>query len=102
MRMTRGSKIKERVFRGGGGLTDMDQQKTSKKINSVKSSMVKAGRRTIFFDVNVAANDKKYLKITESRFVGEGDETVRNSLLLFEEDARSFQDNLKEMIGYLN
>lgn len=79
----------------------MDQQKTSKKINSVKSSMVRAGRRTIFFDVNVAANDKKYLKITESRFVGEGDETVRNSLLLFPEDVANFQENLKQMVGYL-
>lgn len=71
------------------------------KSEKVKTSMLRAGRRTIFFDVSKASNDKHYLKITESRFVGEGDEKVRNSLVLFPEDVVGFQQNLKDIVGYL-
>lgn len=85
----------------------MDQQisdKGKKKlptVDSVKSSTLKLGAKTIFFDVNVASNDKKYLKITVSRFTGEGSERVRSSLVLFPEDMAGFQTNLKEMVAYL-
>lgn len=69
---------------------------------SVKSSKFRMGAKTYFFDVNVASNDKKYLKITESRFMGEGADRIRNSVVLFPENIQDFQKNLKEMIGYLN
>lgn len=75
----------------------MEKSDTAK----IKTSMLRAGRKTIFFDVNKASNDKHYLKITESRFVGEGDEKVRNSLVLFPEEVDSFQKNLKDIVGYL-
>ena len=75
----------------------MDKNKS--KINS---STLKAGKRTFFFDVNVASNDTKYLRITESRFVEEGKDRIRNSVVLFPEDVAGFQDILKESIGYLN
>ena len=70
--------------------------------SKVKSSVLRMGARTYFFDVNLASNDKKYLKITQSRFVGEGKDRVRNSVVLFPEDVQDFQKNLKEMTGYLN
>lgn len=70
--------------------------------NQVKSSKFRIGSKTFFFDVNLAANNKKYLKVTESRFVGEGEDRVRNSVVLFPEHIQDFQKNLKEMIGYLN
>ncbi|KKS01351.1 MAG: hypothetical protein UU53_C0014G0038 [Candidatus Curtissbacteria bacterium GW2011_GWC2_41_21] len=66
----------------------MDTGKSKKQnlsTNNIKSSILKMGAKTIFFDVNLAANDKKYLKITESRFTGEG-----------------FEKGLKEVVGYLN
>ncbi|EKD57715.1 MAG: hypothetical protein ACD_57C00173G0003, partial [uncultured bacterium] len=47
----------------------MDTGKSKKQnlsTNNIKSSILKMGAKTIFFDVNLAANDKKYLKITES------------------------------------
>lgn len=78
----------------------MEQQ--SKIRNSVKSSKFRVGGKTFFFDVNLASNNKKYLKVTESRFVGEGQDRVRNSVVLFPEDVRDFEKNLEEMIGYLN
>ena len=69
--------------------------------SKVKSSHFRNGAKTIFFDVNVASNNKKYLKITESRFTGEGKDRVRSSVVLFPENIQDFQKNLKEMIGYL-
>ena len=40
---------------------DKDQgKKQSFSTNNVKSSILKMGAKTIFFDVNLAANDKKY------------------------------------------
>lgn len=71
------------------------------KINSVKSSTFRIGSKTFFFDVNVASNDKKYLRVTESRFMGEGADRIRNSVVLFPEDVKDFQANLKAMVGYL-
>ena len=82
---------------------DKDQgKKQSFSTNNVKSSILKMGAKTIFFDVNLAANDKKYLKITESRFAGEGSDRVRSSVVLFPENIEGFQKSLKEMVGYLN
>lgn len=75
----------------------------------IKSSVLRMGAKTFFFDVNVASNDKqsfssnkRYLKITESRFTGEGKDRVRNSVVLFPENIQDFEKSLKEMIGYLN
>lgn len=70
--------------------------------SSLNSAKFRIGKRTFFFDVNLASNDSKYLRITESRFVEEGKDRVRNSVVLFPEDITDFQKNLKDMIGYLN
>ncbi len=75
---------------------------TQGKSNKIKSSHVRFGRRTYFFDVNQGQNEKKYLKITESKFMGEGKDRIYNSFLLFPEDVANFEQNLKEMAGFLN
>ncbi|KKR58953.1 MAG: hypothetical protein UU05_C0054G0006 [Candidatus Curtissbacteria bacterium GW2011_GWA1_40_47] len=83
----------------------MDTGKSKKQnlsTNNIKSSILKMGAKTIFFDVNLAANDKKYLKITESRFTGEGNDRVRSSVVLFPENIEGFEKGLKEVVGYLN
>ena len=83
----------------------MDKGENKKKsfpANNIKSSILKIGAKTIFFDVNLSANDKKYLKITESRFTGEGNDRVRSSVVLFPENIEGFEKSLKEMVGYLN
>lgn len=67
----------------------------------VKSRVLKCGKRTYFFDVQKASNSKNYLKITESKFMGEGEERKRNSFILFATDLQNFQENLKEMVGYM-
>ena len=82
---------------------DKDQgKKQSFSTNNVKSSILKMGAKTIFFDVNLAANDKKYLRITESRLAGEGNDRVRSSVVLFPENIEGFEKSLREMAGYLN
>ena len=71
----------------------METSKTSK----VKFSMLRAGSRTYFFDIHIASNNKKYLRVTESRFIEEGKDRIRNSVVLFPEDIQDFEKNLKEM-----
>lgn len=73
---------------------------TNGKSNKISSSHVRFGRRTYFFDVN-EKNDRKYLRITESKFNGEGKNRTYNSLILFPEDVEGFQQNLSEVAGYL-
>jgi hypothetical protein len=66
------------------------------KSTTVSSSHVRVGKRTYFFDVNVTAGDKKYLKITESKFVEEGKPRIYNSFILFPENMEDFQKSLSE------
>jgi hypothetical protein len=67
----------------------------------IQTSILKLGKRTFFFDVNIASNNKKYLKVTESRLVGDNGETKRSSFVLFPEDVTNFQTSLVEMVGHL-
>lgn len=71
------------------------------KNDALVSSMVRAGRRTFFFDVKVTTDRKKYLRITESTFQGEGKERKYNSFLLFPDTAQKFQDQLSESVRIL-
>lgn len=82
----------------------MDKTNTSsgERKSPVKSSVLKCGKRTYFFDVNLASNNKRYLKITESKFVDEGTDRKRNSMILFPDDVQNFQARLAEAIGYVN
>lgn len=52
------------------------------KKQALQSSMLKAGKRNFFFDVYLASNNKKYLKITESR-VPEKEGEMGKKVLLF-------------------
>ncbi len=71
------------------------------KRQPVKSSTLKCGKRTYFFDVNLSSNNRRYLKITESQFVAEGQDRKRNTFLLFPEDAQNFQTRLTEIMSHL-
>ncbi len=74
---------------------------TAGKSIKIESSHVRFGRRTYFFDINQSKNEKKYLKITESQFMGEGKERVYNSFVLFPDDVKEFQKTLLEIAGHL-
>ena len=76
-------------------------EKSIKQRQTVKSSMLRAGKRTFFFDIKLAQNNKKYLKITESTFEGEGKERKYNSFLIWPENIADFQQRLTEISNFL-
>ena len=62
---------------------------------SLYTRMIRAGRRTYFFDVREAKNNKKFLIISESTASGDGTFN-RSSLLVFQEDIGSFLEAFSE------
>ena len=70
--------------------------------SAIKSSILKCGKKTYFFDVRVASNNKRYLKITESRLVEEGQPSKRNSVVLFPEEVVNFQSRMTEISSFLS
>lgn len=80
----------------------MENERNSKKPESVFSKKVKAGRRrTYFFDVRQTKGDDFYLTLTEStkRFNGDGYE--RHKIFLYKEDFNRFISNLEDVINYV-
>jgi hypothetical protein len=66
------------------------------------SKQVKAGSKTYFFDLKKTKEEKPYLIITESRFLGEGKERERNSIIVFPDHAEEFGKTLTEMVEKLD
>jgi single-stranded DNA-specific DHH superfamily exonuclease len=89
------------LTKGGDIAMEPSQQAVNALKNVVKSSMLRAGKRTYFFDVKEASNSKRYLKITESMFEKEGEKRKYNSFILFPENLVDFQQRLNEIAGDL-
>ncbi len=67
---------------------------------SLFKRMVRAGKRTYFFDVRATKNSKKFLIISESTPSTDG-KFNRSSLLIFQEDMESFFIAFSEAKGLL-
>ncbi len=70
----------------------------------VYSKVVRAGRRTYFFDVKATRNDDYYLTITESRKKTNRDGTSvfeKNKIYLYKEDFAKFADGLGDAVGFI-
>ncbi len=68
-----------------------------KKNDSVKSTELKAGNRTYFFDVKETRSGEYYLVITESKKAKEGQSrNERHRMFLYREDMEGFLSNLKD------
>jgi hypothetical protein len=80
-------------------------RRARKEVGSMKedreSRQVKAGSRTYFVDVETTREGKRYLRITESRFKGEGSERERQSIVVFPEEAEEFAQAVSEMAAKL-
>lgn len=63
----------------------------------VKSEMIRCGKRTYFFDVKVASNNDRYLKITETRLIEENEPRKRSMVMIFPEDIDRFNSVLNHM-----
>jgi hypothetical protein len=59
-----------------------------------ESEQLKAGAKTYFFDIAKTKEGKQYLKITESRFKGEGKERERSTVIVFPEQAQEFAEKV--------
>ena len=80
----------------------MDNERNSRRFESVFSKKVRAGkRRTYFFDVRRTKGDDFYLTLTEStkRFNSDGYE--RHKIFLYKEDFNRFLSSLEEVIDYV-
>ncbi len=79
---------------------------TDSKFNQeIHSKVVRAGKRTYFFDVKSTRNEEFYLTITESkkRFEDNGNfHYEKHKIFLYREDFEKFTECLQEIIEYIN
>lgn len=83
-------------------LVVVDNERNQKKMESVYSRKVRAGkRRTYFFDVRRTKGDDYYLTLTEStrRFNGDGYE--RHKIFLYKEDFNRFMEGLQDVVEHV-
>ena len=71
------------------GVMDMNTER--------ESETVKAQGRTYFFDLEHTKEGKPYLRITESHINKENNESVRNTILIFQEDIHEFTQAFTKM-----
>ncbi len=72
--------------------------------NTVLSKVVRAGRRTYFFDVRSTRGQEYFLTITESRKINEEggyQRMEKQKLILYKEDFTKFSESLTELIDYM-
>lgn len=80
----------------------MAYESNDKKMESVYSKRIKAGkRRTYFFDVRETRGSDFYLTITESRKRFDSDGYDRHKIFLYKEDFNKFIKGLAEAVDYV-
>lgn len=80
-----------------------DDQKNNNR-EEIFSEVVRAGRRTYFFDVKATRKNEYYLTITESkkRFNREGNFFYeKHKVFLYKEDFNKFSDALVSTLGFI-
>ena len=80
----------------------MENEHNSKRMESVFSKKIRAGkRRTYFFDVRQTKGEEYYMTLTEStkRFDREGYD--RHKIFLYKEDFNRFIDGLQETLDHI-
>jgi hypothetical protein len=79
-------------------------EKYSKEQEEIFSKVMRAGRRTYFFDVRATKAGDYYLTITESKKFTNDDGSFhykKHKIYLYKEDFHEFKDNLEQMIDYV-
>ena len=80
----------------------MEYENNDKKIESVFSSKIRAGkRRTYFFDVRATKGNDYFLTITESRKRFDDNGSDRSKIFLYKEDFNKFIKALTEALDYV-
>ncbi len=76
----------------------------SKFKQEIHSKVIRAGKRTYFFDVKSTRSDEFYLTITESkkRFGENGKFSYeKHKIFLYKEDFEKFMESLQEVVDYI-
>ncbi|MDX8340473.1 DUF3276 family protein [Draconibacterium sp. IB214405] len=79
--------------------------KDSKFKQEIHSKVIRAGKRTYFFDVKSTRNDEYYLTITESkkRFGDNGKFSYeKHKIFLYKEDFTKFIESLQEVVEFIH
>lgn len=83
-------------------ITTVTYENNEKRMESVYSKRIRAGkRRTYFFDVRATRSNDYYLTITESRKKFNEDGYDRHKLFLYKEDFNKFLKALTEAVDYV-
>lgn len=74
------------------------------KNSEVYSKVVRAGKRTYFFDVKSTKGNDLYLTVTESKkIVNDGRESFqKHKIFLYKEDFEKFQEGLQEALAKIS
>ncbi|HAX97167.1 MAG TPA: DNA-binding protein [Prolixibacteraceae bacterium] len=83
---------------------DSSDHSGSRFNQDIHSKVIRAGKRTYFFDVKSTRQDELYLTITESkrRFESDGAPVFdKHKIFLYREDFDKFLESLKEIMEYI-
>jgi hypothetical protein len=84
---------------------DEQQDMSGSRFNhDVFSKVLRAGKRTYFFDVKATRQDEYYLTITESkrRFEDDGQPVFeKHKIFLYREDFSNFMESLTEIFDFI-
>lgn len=74
------------------------------KGNEIFSKVVRAGKRTYFFDVKSTKSNDFYLTVTESKKVLQDGREVfqKHKIFLYKEDFEKFQEGFSEALDKIN
>jgi hypothetical protein len=84
--------------------TDIMAYHDTREQDEIFSKVMRAGRRTYFFDVRATRAGDYYLTITESKKFTNDDGSFhykKHKIYLYKEDFQEFKDNLDEMTDFV-
>jgi hypothetical protein len=85
---------------------DESNDRSGSRFNQdIYSKVIRAGKRTYFFDVKSTRQNEFYLTITESkrRFEDDGHPVFeKHKIFLYREDFNKFMDSLKEIYDFID
>lgn len=91
-----------RLYSSTINTTDVDNESSRRRNDSVYSIRVRAGkRRTYFFDVRRTKGDDFYLTLTESTRKFNNDSYERHKIFLYKEDFNRFLMGLQEAVDHV-
>ena len=79
----------------------MDQDKN----NEIYSKVVRAGKRTYFFDVKATKSEELYITLTESKKTIDDngiEQFQKHKLFLYKEDFEKFKEGLDDVLEKIN